>query len=164
MNQLFHTLHAKVNKMVVGEVSLFSKVKRKVDEKFISFPVSSNMILRLIKQNHIQEIRNIKVSIEEETLIITGELIKWILIIPFTIELKPVHFENRKVSFEIIKMTPLNHNWLKNKIFNKPPEVTFMDNRICINLNEIARIKAIPIGTIKKIEVKNNKLLIGIGM
>lgn len=58
---------------------------------------------------------------------------------------------------------PLNASVFE-KIFHKPPVVTYDERVIQIDLNAFDKVKAIPIGHIKEIAIQNEQFIVSIGL
>jgi hypothetical protein len=84
--------------------------------------------------------------------------------INFSIKLLPKSASGRVITFEVVEMKPLNQDWIKKRVFNKPTILSYENNHISIDLNEIDNIKKIPVGKIKSFCVKENKLFVGLGV
>ena len=50
------------------------------------------------------------------------------------------------------------------RIFHKPPVTTYEEKQIHINLNEIDKVKVIPVGKIKQFSIQDQKLRVKIGL
>jgi hypothetical protein len=61
-------------------------------------------------------------------------------------------------------MTPLNQDWIKKKLFNKPPFVNYQNGLLQIDLNGFEKVKAIPVGEIREFKIEDNKMLVRIGL
>ena len=83
---------------------------------------------------------------------------------PIELDVKPVKAEKRTLFFEIVHMKPLNQEWVKSKVLNKPPFMFYKNRNMILDLNEIDQIKAVPIGHIQHVEIKDGKLWIKIGI
>ena len=164
MKSLFTNLNNKVNNLLKEESSLISQVKKKVEEKHLQIPISSEMILYILKRQNIEGISNLDVTILEESMKISGLAKKMMVSINFSIDLKPISASGRVITFEVISMKPLNQEWIKKIVFNRPTVLSYEDNCIMIDINELESIKKIPIGKIKGFSIKENKLYVDFGV
>ncbi|WP_379969547.1 hypothetical protein [Ectobacillus sp. sgz5001026] len=148
--------------------NLFSDIlggqKKILKDKYINVPITDTMLLKLMNQKPIEGISDLAVSFGEETIVISGKAKKMLVTIPFQVELKPVHAEDRNVYFAVVDMKPLNQGWIKKVAFNIPPTLTYEEEKVCMDLNSIDIVKKVLFGKIKHMEVKENKLYVGIGI
>lgn len=164
MKVLFNNLNTKINEMLQDDTSLISQVKNKVNEQPIQLPISQEMIAHLLNKQEIEGISNIDVKMINGVMIISGSAKKMLMSINFSFELMPKSASNRKITFEILSMKPLNQEWIKKKVFNKSTVLSYENSCITIDLNEIDNIKRIPVGNIKGFCIKENKLLISLAV
>ncbi|MCA1031368.1 hypothetical protein LCL95_10055 [Bacillus timonensis] len=130
----------------------------------IPIPITSNMLLMLFKRVDVEGLSNFDVLIHDEKVCFRGTFKKMLLNIPFQIDLKPVGASERKLSFEICRMKPINVNWINEILFNRASGVSYHNSNVTIDLNEFDQIRNIPIGTIRDVEVKNDKIFVRIGL
>lgn len=95
---------------------------------------------------------------------ISGEAKKMLLSTKFSITLQPVEVSGRKLSFNMVEMKPLNNEWIKQKIFNKLHSMVYNNGILTIDLNEIEKIRKIPVGKINKFEIKDKILWCTLGL
>jgi hypothetical protein len=133
-------------------------------DKYIEIPIYPNMLLFLLKKGDLPGLSNIEVGIETENIIISGIAKKLLINIKFSIELKPLMPNGRELSFNITNMKPINHDWIKRKIFDNTRGISYHENIVTIDFNQIDKIRAVSIGSIKKIEIKDNSLLVSLGL
>lgn len=152
-----------VHKLLNDENGMLLQMKSKFEEKYVTIPIKAEMLLHLFRKQRIEGISNLDVSINNKSVVISG-IAKKVLDIVFYVEIIPIRAEGRKLYFEIMNMKPINQGWIKKKVFNKGPTVSYIEGLVCLDLNEIEKVKAIPFGTIRKMEVKANKLYVGIGI
>jgi hypothetical protein len=128
----------------------------------ISVPITSKMFSSILK-NQTEKIEdegiyNIEVLFIDNYIKVTGNTKKLLLNIPFKIELVPSIAEQRTIKFEIRSMTPLNQDWIKKKIFNKPPFVSYENELLQIDLNAFETVKEFPLGQIRDFKIKDDKM------
>lgn len=113
--------------------------------------VTKGMLEYLIKKKSGEH--DIKVEITSNYLILHGTAeIKKMMIkksIPFTITLKPIHFENRTILFQLVKMKPLNMGFINNRLFDKPPILEYANRIIKIDFDGLDIVRKVPLGNIK---------------
>jgi hypothetical protein len=131
--------------------------------KSLKIPITSNMLLFLLKAQEIEGITNLDVAIKDGKVTISGYTRKMLMNIYFSIELEPTTFSGRMLSFRITDLKPLNQEWIKKKVFQEA-DILYENNIVTFNLNEIDVVKRVPIGKIKSINIDGNKLLVGIGL
>lgn len=163
MDSYFKRVNNRVNKWVKKD-EILSIVTRKIKEKYVNVSISSETLLRLVSKQNSKDLSNLDVVISDKSIIISGVAKKFFLKFPFSVSLTPTRSEGRKVFFFIEKMSPLDQSWIKRLIFNKQKAITYIEEHVCINLNDIEKIKVIPLGTIRRIEVKENKLYVSVGL
>ncbi|MDF0728891.1 hypothetical protein PY093_19960 [Cytobacillus sp. S13-E01] len=164
MKGLFSNLNNKVNEILKEESSFITQVKNKIEDKQVQIPINSEMILYILKKQEIEGISNLDVTITDDLMKISGIAKKMLLSIDFSFDLKPKSTSGRVITFEVVGMKPLNQEWIKNRVFNKPKVLSYHSNCISIDINEIESIKNIPVGKIKGFSIKDNKLLVGLGV
>lgn len=164
MKNLFNKLNKTVNDMLQDETSLLSQTVKKLENKFVSIPISEEMLLLTLKKQELKEVTNLELKLTEETIVISGIAKKLLMNIQFSIELKPLHSIKRQISFEVITIKPLNHDWIKQIILNKPPFLMYEKGIVTMDLNQIEKIKTVPVGSIKAFEVKEGKLWVSVGV
>ncbi|TYR80547.1 hypothetical protein FZC66_09220 [Priestia megaterium] len=143
-----------------------TKMKEKIAEGGVTIPITSHMLMcifqkQMSKQDQIQQFA---ISFHGDVIHVSGIVKKFLLKIPFEIVLRPLQANQRILLFEIKNMKPTNQKWLNRKIFHKPPVATYENQQIHINLNEIDKIKMIPVGNIKSFIIKDRKLRVKIGL
>ncbi|WP_064093315.1 hypothetical protein [Rossellomorea aquimaris] len=151
-------------------MDLFNKAKSEVEkmkeEVGIPLSISSYMLNEIIKKT--DKIKETKVRIARGYIIITGkaEIEKMFIKkeISFLIKLKPILMKNREIQFEIIKFKPINLNFLNSYIFNQSPHIHYQHMNIFIDFNSWDIVKKVPIGNIKKYELKEGEIIITLGI
>ncbi|RKL68189.1 hypothetical protein CR203_06795 [Salipaludibacillus neizhouensis] len=128
--------------------------------------VSKDKILQLLQDNIKDE--NISISAVEfhdGLLIVTGSVKKITMTINFSMSLVPECTQNRIIHFRVKKVKPFHCNWLNKKLLkNKSPYVFYSNEIISFDLNQIEKIKSVPIGNLKNIEIKDGMLIVKIGL
>lgn len=138
------------------------------EKKAVDLPLNASVFEKILERQSIEGVEDLQVKIEEGLLILEGDtkVKKFGLSknIHFTLSLKPVHAEGRALHFELKKMKPLDFSTVHKKIFHKPPVVTYDERVIQIDLNAFDKVKAIPIGNIKKIAIQDEQFIVSIGL
>ncbi|MEH6943963.1 hypothetical protein [Bacillus sp. JJ722] len=150
------------NDVRYDDIWMMSQMKNRFEEKYVTIPIKAEMLLHLFRKQKIEGISNLDVVINNTSVVVSG-MAKKVFDIAFYVEIIPIRAEGRNLYFEIINMKPINQGWIKKKVFNTIPTVSFIKGLVCLNVNEIDKVKAIPFGTIQKMEVKANTLYVGIG-
>ncbi|QFT87696.1 hypothetical protein FIU87_03440 [Bacillus sp. THAF10] len=152
-------------------INIFNKVSHAVESVKnigIPIPITSKMIAKILQFNEstieARGIHDMEVIIEDNFISITGKVKKLFFTIPFTLKLVPNKTENRSIYFEVTNMTPLNLNWIKHRIFNKPPYVQYENKIIQLNLDGFEKIKSIPVGKVQKLRIEKNKIWVTLGV
>ncbi|PLT31753.1 hypothetical protein [Peribacillus deserti] len=89
---------------------------------------------------------------------------KFLMEIKFEIDLLPLRGENRALYFKVAKMKPLNEDWIKTKILNSPPLLSYIKGNMIINLNKFDVVRKVPLENIKHFELKDDKLWVRLGL
>ncbi|MCP8970951.1 hypothetical protein [Ectobacillus ponti] len=133
----------------------------------IPIPVTADMLLMLFragtKQEKANEIHNLDVTFREDTVSISGFTRKMLMEIQFELQLKPVKAKDRTLYFEVVKMKPLNQNWIKNLVLNHPPVTVYEHGLLEVDLNHFETIRKIKVGNIQGFEVREQKIWITVG-
>lgn len=138
------------------------------EKKAVDLPLNASVFEKILERQSIEGVEDLQVKIEEGLLILEGDTkVKKFGIsknIHFTLSLKPVHAEERTLQFELKKMKPLDFSAINKKIFDKPPVITYDERMIQMDLNAFDKVKAIPIGNIKKIAIQDEQFIVSIGL
>ncbi|MBO1000396.1 hypothetical protein IOC57_21985 [Bacillus sp. SD075] len=122
--------------------------------------VTEAMIERMVKMK--SSVHDIKVKITPKHIVLSGTMeVKKMMFkknVPFRITLKPVHVENRTISFELVEMEPIDRNFINQRIFNRPPLFEFENRTIKMNVNAWNIVRKIPMGSIKSYELVEGAL------
>ncbi|WP_099363674.1 hypothetical protein [Fredinandcohnia onubensis] len=148
-------------------MSILEKVKQHVNkiDKGVPIPITENMIHELIKKT--DKVKDTNLLIANDGITLTGKIEVEKLFnkeVSFKIVLLPVKMENREIHLKIKNFKPLNLNFLNKKIFNNPPYLSYDGKLITINLNNLEKVKRVPIGNIKKYKLTDGKMIVSIGI
>ncbi|WP_163536371.1 hypothetical protein [Gracilibacillus sp. YIM 98692] len=154
----------KIKKIFEDEMSLLTKAKKGLEDKYVTIPIAESMIRRAVSKKKIKGITNLDIRLVKDKIVISGAAKKLRITIHFQMDLKPLAAENRELSFRIVRMKPLNQEWLTKKLLNKSPYLHCHKGIIHIDLNQMEKAKAIRIGKLKHFEVRDEKLWIGVGL
>lgn len=149
-----------------NEGGLLAKAKEKLADKGVSIPLTADMLMRVLQRQvkvH-DHLHTLTVSFPEDLIRFEGTIKKFWLAIPFKLDVKPVKAEKRTLFFEVVHMKPLNQEWVKHKVLTKPPFMIYQNRNMILDLNEIDQVKAVPIGHIQHVVIKDGKLWIKIGI
>ncbi|ASS95083.1 hypothetical protein [Peribacillus simplex] len=126
----------------------------------IPISVTEAMIERIVKMK--SDGHDIKVEITPKHIVLSGTMdVKKMMFkknVAFRITLKPVHVENRTISFGLVEMEPIDRNFINQRIFNRPPFFEFENRTIKMNVNAWNIVRIIPVGTIKSYELVEGAL------
>ena len=138
------------------------------EKKAVDLLLNASVFEKILERQSIEGVEDLQVKIEEGLLILEGDtkVKKFGLSknIHFTLALKPVQADGRMLQFELEKMKPLDFSAINKKIFDKPPVITYDERMIQIDLNAFDKVKAIPIGNIKKIAIQDEQFIVSIGL
>lgn len=149
---------SKMFKKIVGHAV------RAVDEQTVSIPITGAMMQYLLQKKTVDGVTKLYVEIIEGMVKIKGNAKKMLISVPFEILLKPQRSEGRLLHFEIIKFSPANLEIVKKNVFNQPPFVSYEQGVVSFDLNGLDVVKKVPIGNIKSIEIKEDKVWIRFGL
>lgn len=148
--------------------NLFQKAGGILKDKSIPIPITSGMFSWMLETQtekiEAEGLYEVEVLFRDNYIQVSGIAKKLLLKIPFSIELIPSSAEQRIIKFDIRSITPLNHDWIKKKIFNKPPYVNFENDLLHINLNGYEKVRAIPVGQIVDFKIEDDKMWVRIGL
>ncbi|MEW4282288.1 hypothetical protein [Priestia koreensis] len=165
MKGLFEKANDKITNFLQKENNLLSKAKEKVERAGVPIPITADLLSKMIaKQLDPNEIRDFQLTFEDENLVIKGTAKKMLLKIPFQLTLQPVKTEKRTIYFALKEMKPLNQDWIRSKALNKPPLLSYEEGHVKLDLNQLDKIKYVPVGNIQHMEIKNEKLWVKIGL
>lgn len=135
-------------------------------DKAVPIPISADRLLWVFRKGmkEQEEVRNLDVSFGSDAICISGLTKKMMLQVYFEIHVKPLKAEHRTLYFTIPYMKPLNQEWIKKKVLSKPLYAVYENQMLKLDLNEIDRIRSIPVGSIKHFEIKDKTLWVKIGM
>ncbi|MGE7761551.1 hypothetical protein [Peribacillus sp. NPDC097895] len=132
----------------------------------IPIKVTASMLERIINMKSNEQ--KIKVEITPKHIVLWGTTeVKKMMFkknVPFRITIKPVHVDNRTISFELVEMKPIDRNFINHKIFNRPPFFEFENRMIKMNVNAWNIVRKIPVGTIKSYELVEGALKLKISL
>ena len=126
----------------------------------VTIPIKPVMLEQLMKRQ--SDIKNIKVEITSERLIISGTTgvadRTGRSHISFETALKPVHIEKRVIVFEVSHVHPADLKLTDINIFNKPPFAQSSTYTVKVDLNSWDIVKKVPVGKIKHYEMSNGAI------
>lgn len=166
MNNFFQKASKKLNGMLSDETHILAKAKEKLKDKGISVPITSDMLMQLLQKQIDQNdnIYNFNIVFKEDFIRFSGSTKKLLLEIPFELDLKPLKSEGRVLYFDVKNMKPLNQDWIKSKILNKPPLLVYGKGSTQLDLNQVEKIQAIPVGNIQHFEIREERLWVKVGL
>jgi hypothetical protein len=140
---------------------------KKLEDKGLPIPITADMLLWMFrnqKNDERESIHNIDVVFKDDFIRISGLVKKLLIQIYFEIDLKPLKAEKRILCFQVLRMKPLNQGWIKGKIFNRPPFLSYEDDILKINLDGVEKVRAVRVGNIKDFEIRSGKLWVKVGV
>lgn len=154
----------KLNDVISDDVQ--AKMKEKMAESGVTVPISASMLMRIFQKQMTKQdqIQQFSISFQDSYIHVNGIIKKFLVKIPFSIVLEPLEAKERTLVFKIHEMKPLNQNWINYRIFHKSLVTTYEEKQIHINLNEIDKVKVIPVGKIKQFSIQDEKLRVKIGL
>lgn len=143
---------------------MLKNLMRRIIEKR-AIPISSEQLTSILKTaSASSDIQDIAVAIDTE-IKITGRAKKLLMTIPFEIRLIPDRAEKRQLYFTVSKFAPLNMNWIKKAVLQRPPHFTFDNDVVALDLNQIIPgVIKLPFGNIKEHFLGDSKLWIKLSL
>lgn len=147
-------------------MKLFNQLKTMAEKASVPLPITAEMLKRVIALSN-NEVFGLEAHIEQDWIKIKGKFEKKMLVtvnVPFEITLKPKSYEERTVTFEIVEISPLDIGWMNEKIFNNPPYCSYVDRSVKMDFNAWDIVRKVPVGKIKRLEIKDDKLYVSLGI
>lgn len=66
--------------------------------------------------------------------------------------------------FTITKLKPINAEWVRHKVLNVPPYLSYDNQTACLNLDSFDVVSKIPVGSIRSFNVVDNVMWVSIGI
>ncbi|WP_280768832.1 hypothetical protein [Salipaludibacillus daqingensis] len=135
-------------------------------ENGVSVKISKQMIYQILQDNIQDEnITITSVDFKDDLVVVYGIVKKVRMSINVSITLIPEGGQNKKMFFRINKVDPIHSKRINKKLFkDKSPYVSYRDEVISIDLNQIEKVKNIPVGNIKSMEITDGMLVVKIGL
>ncbi|MCM3538573.1 hypothetical protein [Priestia endophytica] len=146
------------------EKNYMSKTKEYLKKSGVWIPITPEVLLWCLEKKGNLPIIEPHLSFLEEGIAFSGKVKKLGISLPFEIRLSPFKASNRSLTFQVLYVKPLNSSWLKRKIFHNEPLSHYSQNLLTINLNEISKIRYVPVGNIKDFEIKDGKVFVKLGV
>lgn len=156
MNEILEILQRKL-----GELNDRSwTVENILDKIATGTPIrmSEDLVNRLIQLQPLEGTSNLQCSFEGENLVLTGTTKVMLVPVPFRLELKPIIAKERRLQFDVVDLKPTLKESMKKKLLKDAEGVTYADNKLTINLNEIETLRDIPFGKLAGIRIKDKIL------
>ncbi len=102
--------------------------------------------------------------LDDDLLLIKGQISKVGIPVKFSLTLKPGTVNGRIANFQIVEFKPLNAEWIKQKVLNRPPYLQYDANQVHIDLNGHPTLKKVPFGSIKSITIEEGEMKIGLSI
>lgn len=142
-------------------------IKKKASEiNKIGFPIriSADLLKKTIENREINDIEDLMVRFVDDTLVIEGKSKKMLIKIPFKIILRPIYNNDLKIYFSVVKISPIDAEWLKSKILQRPPMLKYDNSNLELDIDALDVIKNIPVGKIRSIKIENQCLIARVGI
>ncbi|WP_050615148.1 hypothetical protein [Bacillus testis] len=149
---------------VFGRQELFkTAIRDKVSEQSVPIPIGEQGLQWLLNR-HSNSITGLNIQLDDERITLSGSYRAGILNLPFEIKCKPISAEQRTICLLIEQMKPFNKEWIRKKLFNKQEGIRYRDGMLFVDCNQLKGVKAVPVGSIKDVYLKNKKLWLRIGL
>ncbi|WP_172200664.1 hypothetical protein [Saccharibacillus qingshengii] len=143
---------------------MIDRAAQAANEQTVRLPITAAMLQYLFEKKSIAGVEKLEVGIVDGAVSIQGKAEKMLLSVPFQISLKPQRAEGRVLHFEVAAFTPANLEVVKKKVLDQPPLVSYAQGVVALDLNGLEAVKKVPLGSIKSIDIKDDKLWIGLGL
>jgi hypothetical protein len=120
--------------------------------------MSEELVNRLLHLQPLEGTSHLKCSFEGEHLVLTGNTKVMLVPVPFRLELKPILANGRRMQFEVVDLKPTLKESMKRKLLKDADGVTYEDNKLTINFNELEVVRDIPFGKLAGIRIKDQTL------
>lgn len=125
--------------------------------------ISQKMLQQLLTLKSVDYVDEFSIQLKSGHICVQGK-IKRVVPIFFYIQLKPVQAQDRKLLFKVVKIKPVSFNLLRKQIMNHLPAVSYHNNHLTLDLNQIRNVKNIPFGNIQSFHIKDDALWLQIGV
>ncbi|MBM7690743.1 hypothetical protein JOC77_000146 [Peribacillus deserti] len=165
MKRLLQKANEHLSKTGEDGESRYTLIQNKLGDRGINIPITADILKFMIqnKQPH-ESIHKMDVEFYESFLRFSGKAKKFLMEIKFEIDLQPLKAEKRVLFFEVKEMKPLNQDWIKSRIFNRPPLLSYIEGNMILDLNQLEAVRKVPLGSIKHFELKDDKLWVKLGL
>lgn len=156
MNEFLETMQRKL-----GELKDQSwTVESLLDKIATGTPIrmSEELVNRLLHLQPLEGTSNLQCSFEGEHLVLTGTTKVMLVPVPFRLELKPIMAKGRRIQFEVVDLKPSLKESMKKKLLKDADGVTYEDNKLTINFNDIEVVRDIPFGKLAGVRIKDKVL------
>ncbi|WP_110114830.1 hypothetical protein [Bacillus sp. CGMCC 1.16541] len=166
MTSFFKKANEQIIKLLKSPEGSLQKAKQTLNDAGVPIPITSQIMIRLLKKQigDQKQIKEFSLSFEEDAMYVKGVINKLFIDIPFELKVSPVKANQRMLHFYIHYLKPTNAEWIKKRIFHNPPIMSYEQNEFQLDLNQIDKIKVIPIGNVKHFEIKDEKLWVTMGL
>ncbi|WP_059103236.1 hypothetical protein [Shouchella shacheensis] len=166
MKEKISRLDKKFNNVIKEqrEKQYIYKTKEYIKKQGVPIPITPDVLLWCLTKKKDLPLIKPHLTFSEGFITFGGKVKKLGVAIPFEIRLKPVKGENRTITFQVDYLKPLNNRFIKRKLFNQQPVVDYDQDFITIELNEISKIRYVPLGNIKSFQIVDGKLWVKVGV
>ncbi len=151
-------------KIIDVDMSLLINVKEGINGPYITIPISEHILEKIVKTKQIKGVTNLNVQLVGNTIVVRGAVRKFRMKMHFQIHLQPLEAKNRQLAFKIVRMKPVNQDWITNLVLSKFQFLRYYKGIIYLDMNQLEKAKSIRVGNVKHVEVKNEKLWVGVGL
>ncbi|MCF8568611.1 hypothetical protein LLE49_28235 [Alicyclobacillus tolerans] len=137
--------------------------KSAISQVSVPIPVTETMLQQLLQKATFEGINNVHMRFVDDSIQLTGSA-KKVISFSFSIDLIPVSVEARKMYFTVNKLKPMNAEWVRNKVLNVAPFMSYDNKLVCIDLDGFEAISKIPVGSIRSFKIENSVLWVSVGV
>ncbi|MRH42514.1 hypothetical protein GH741_07425 [Aquibacillus halophilus] len=130
----------------------------KKDGYGLQVPIPKRVIDYLVAKKMHKSVKNYNLLLNNNNLQINGTVKKLFIPISFEVVLHPTVIDRRKIYLKVISMSPIKNEWINKKLFHRPPVISYQEEGIIVDLDKVNKIKMVPIGNIKHIIIKDNRI------
>ncbi|MDG5786760.1 hypothetical protein QA612_04595 [Evansella sp. AB-P1] len=149
----------------MGVLNEFAKRMKEFTGNRMAIRITKEKILRVLKENISKDdVLISSVDLDVGLIVISGVVKKMGIPLSFSVSLVPDGVESNIIKFHVKKVKPLHLNSINKRIFNKAPYVSYMDEVIYVDLDQVEKVNKIPVGKMKGFDVFTDHVLIRLGI
>lgn len=142
---------------------LLSKASEMKENQVVTIPITRGLLTSILRRK--EKFEHVDVTFKDGLVEVTGKIrIKTLLpLLPFKVVLQPMECKGRVITFKLIKLRPVNNDFIIKRVLSSA-YVSYDKKIVSIDLNRVHGVKKLPLGTVKYIQIKNNKMYVVLGV